>query len=265
MHIINKFLLRINMKLIKLPPPPNRCSNIIRINIGSGNWSCDGWTNLDYPSEWYNKAQKKHEIVPYNIREDNIPYEDNSVDVIYCSHVIEHIENEYIQKMFNECYRVLKKEGIIRICCPDAEFLYEVSRHKTDYWQWRRKWFQSDYYIKINEPRNVDFLVREIATPKLLNYKHSINQTDYIEQFDRLDMYSFFNYLTGDLSYRKEYPGDHINWWTFTKAKNMLFVGGFKYVIRSKWSGSVSKEMKDIYRFDTTYPLMSLYVEAIKL
>ena len=269
MHPINKLLSKFSLKLVRLPPekiPEKIFDDKIMINIGSGNWSCSGWTNLDFPSDHYKEAQKRHKIIPYNIREDNIPFDDNSVDVIYTSHVIEHIENEYIQRMFAECFRTLKKDRIIRIACPDAEFLYEISKHKTDYWVWRwRKGLSSlkKYYITTgNIPRNVDFLVREIATPKLLYFRK--NQTDYLHNFQSLDMLDFFEYLTGDLKYCGETPGDHINWWTFAKVKNMLNEAGFHSVIHSKWSASCSAEMKNMSYFDITDPIMSLYVEAIK-
>ena len=77
-------------------------------------------------------------------------------------------------------------------------------------------------------------------------------------------MYEFFEFITCDLKYRKEYPGDHINYWTFAKIDNMLTASGFNNVIRSKWSASINKEMKNTYFFDTTHPNMSLYVEGIK-
>lgn len=100
----------------------------VRLNLGSGDWSDKGWTNLDYSSEWYSKVQKKHKIVPYDIRNDDIPLGNNSVNSIYCSHVIEHIEDKHINRMFKECYRVLESGGVLRITCPDAEFLYNVSK-----------------------------------------------------------------------------------------------------------------------------------------
>ena len=67
-----------------------------------------------------------------------MPFKDNSVDNIYVSHVLEHIEKEYIQTFFREAARVLKKGGVLRICVPDGKFLYKVSMiNKSNYWSWR--------------------------------------------------------------------------------------------------------------------------------
>jgi predicted SAM-dependent methyltransferase len=239
--------------------------NKILLNIGAGDWRCLGWLNLDYATDWYKSAQEKSDFVPYDIRSDQIPFGDDSVDAIYCSHVIEHIEDEYVRIMFDECHRVLKEGSVLRIACPDAEFLYSMSKIDSDYWQWRgNDWFKSELYMAPGIPRMVDFLVREIATPKLLGYKYSINQNDYIKEFDDMMMNDFFNFLTYDLSFRREFPGDHINYWTFDKMSEILLKVGFKNVVKSKYIGSCCCEMTIRCKFDLTFPAMSLYVEAIK-
>ena len=89
---IRKFGYHIDVKKI----PESICqdcrSDLLCINVGSGDWEAEGWINLDYPTIWYSNVQSKHKITPYDIRKDKLPFEDNSVDRIYCSHVIEHIE-----------------------------------------------------------------------------------------------------------------------------------------------------------------------------
>ena len=138
------------MELKKITPAiysPSELKKSIKLNIGSGDWSCAGWINLDYPSEHYNEIQKNHKIIPFNIREDDIPYLSDSVDIIYCSHVVEHIENVYVQRFFNECFRVLKTGSVMRIICPDAEFLYEVSKYRTDYWEFHKEFWERRNYF----------------------------------------------------------------------------------------------------------------------
>jgi SAM-dependent methyltransferase len=48
-----------------------------------------------------------------------LPYATESVDKIYCSHFIEHIPPDKGNNILKECYRVLKKGGIIRLVVPD--------------------------------------------------------------------------------------------------------------------------------------------------
>ena len=53
-------------------------------------------------------------------------FDDNSVSYIYSSHMIEHMELESVQNIFNEAYRILKPGGVIRTCCPNASQFIQV-------------------------------------------------------------------------------------------------------------------------------------------
>lgn len=63
-------------------------------------------------------------IIRYDIRK-GLPYEDNSVNYIYTSHFLEHVERDEAIQIINECYRVLKPQGMIRIVVPDFELLVD--------------------------------------------------------------------------------------------------------------------------------------------
>lgn len=50
-----------------------------------------------------------------------IPFPDASVDAVYHSHVLEHLDREIAGRFLSECARVLRPGGIIRIVVPDFE------------------------------------------------------------------------------------------------------------------------------------------------
>jgi len=52
-----------------------------------------------------------------------IPFESNSVDIVYHSHVLEHLDRPVARQFIAETRRVLKPRGICRIVVPDFEFL----------------------------------------------------------------------------------------------------------------------------------------------
>lgn len=57
-----------------------------------------------------------------NLNTDNLPFKDNSVDNIYTSHTLEHLELSALPNVLKEMYRVLKpKIGTVRIIVPDCE------------------------------------------------------------------------------------------------------------------------------------------------
>jgi len=83
------------------------------INLGCGNRYHKDWVNFDFKS----KSEFVKEFNLYN----ELPFEDESVDVVYSSHVLEHFPKCDAPKFLQRCYRVLKKGGIIRIVVPDLE------------------------------------------------------------------------------------------------------------------------------------------------
>ena len=87
----------------------------INLNIGPGHWSkpSPGWVTVDVDSD-------RGDIV-LNFQEfSGLPLKDNSCNCIYASHVFEHISIYHTQFVFNECFRVLKPGGYMRIIVPDV-------------------------------------------------------------------------------------------------------------------------------------------------
>lgn len=76
------------------------------------------------------------------------PIEDNSIDVIYSSHFVEHLDGIERMKFFNECYRILKPEGKMRLLHPYYKSVRAVQdpTHKwppiaeNSYFYWDKSW-----------------------------------------------------------------------------------------------------------------------------
>jgi SAM-dependent methyltransferase len=60
------------------------------------------------------------DIVVHNLRK-GIPAESNSVDAVYHSHILEHIDRDGVPGFMSEVLRVLKPDGVHRIVVPDLE------------------------------------------------------------------------------------------------------------------------------------------------
>lgn len=87
------------------------------LNLGCGfNYSTEKeWTNLDFISSGA-------DVIAHNLLK-GIPFENNSFDLVYHSHVLEHFSKEDGEKLIAECFRVLKTGGTIRIAIPDLEMI----------------------------------------------------------------------------------------------------------------------------------------------
>ena len=51
-----------------------------------------------------------------------LPFDDESVDNIYASHVVEHFSRDEWESIRKDWVRVLKPGGAIEIRCPDRQF-----------------------------------------------------------------------------------------------------------------------------------------------
>lgn len=83
------------------------------VNLGCGGRFHDSWSNFDFVSHG-------DSVIAHNLYE-SLPLDDASVDVVYSSHVLEHFPKRYAVHFLRECFRVLKKDGVLRIVVPDLE------------------------------------------------------------------------------------------------------------------------------------------------
>lgn len=240
----------------------------VNLNIGAGSRTIPGFKSLDiYTPHYYkSKAEFTKNRVEYDLRGDELPYEDDSVDNIYISHVIEHVETKFVIKFIFESYRVLKKGGVLRIACPDGLFVYKVSQFNNRYWDWRHKSFSNKEYYKTDWEKieQYDFLLRETSTPRCQYYVNKISKNTLPPaDIKGLSYKEFKEKVRTGLVFRKEYPGDHINVWDFMELKEIAQKANFKHIVESKYKGSVSAAMRNIW-FDKTAPQMSLYIDFVK-
>ncbi|MFZ4795651.1 MAG: class I SAM-dependent methyltransferase [Blastocatellia bacterium] len=83
------------------------------LNLGCGDRYHADWTNVDM------QAAGKGVIVS-DLR-SGIPFPDCYFDAVYHSHLLEHLPRHEAYGLIDECYRVLKPRGIIRVVVPDLE------------------------------------------------------------------------------------------------------------------------------------------------
>lgn len=85
------------------------------LNLGCGQRFHPDWMNIDFVSS-------SPAVRAYDLRK-GIPLADESCDVVYHSHVLEHFGRRQGAFFIGECFRVLKPGGILRVVVPDLEAL----------------------------------------------------------------------------------------------------------------------------------------------
>ena len=85
----------------------------LRVNVGCGPNVVDGYINIDVVSS-------DPKVVFWDCRK-SLPFDDDSVEVIFSEHVLEHFEYPAQSSTFlRECHRCLVKGGVVRIVVPDG-------------------------------------------------------------------------------------------------------------------------------------------------
>ncbi len=94
-----------------------RTHSIRRLQLGTGSNPYDGWLNTDVTD-----YRRKREVVYLDGREP-FPLPDESFDAIFSEHVIEHLTYTDGQRCLDECHRILRPGGIVRIATPSLRRL----------------------------------------------------------------------------------------------------------------------------------------------
>ena len=65
----------------------------------------------------------------------DLPYKDNTVDEIYCSHALEHVPKRAVGACLHEFWRVMKPGALLTILVPDLEWCCRAwLEHKSNDW-----------------------------------------------------------------------------------------------------------------------------------
>lgn len=86
---------------------------VIGVNLGSGK----PWAGLPF---WYAYDAEEGELFT---GETELPFSENSVELLFSSHFIEHLNIGEAEHLLKEAFRILKPGGKFRIICPDIELL----------------------------------------------------------------------------------------------------------------------------------------------
>ncbi len=98
----------------------------MRLDIGCGTNPMEGFTGVD-----------RYVVMDGIVNADmwDLPYPDDSIDEIYSSHALEHVEKGMIESTLREWRRVLKPGAAALILVPDLEWCCRNwLEHKTNDW-----------------------------------------------------------------------------------------------------------------------------------
>jgi len=90
---------------------------MIKLHVGCG------WRN--FGSDWIHIDGGDYDHLDHHDAL-NLSYENESVDLLYSSHMLEYFDRDEVLKILNEWYRVLKIGGTLRVAVPDFSKMSEL-------------------------------------------------------------------------------------------------------------------------------------------
>lgn len=149
------------------------------LNVGCGKHYHKDWINVDFVSD-------SNYVIAHNLLK-GIPFENNSFSVVYHSHVLEHFSPQEGVFLIDECFRVLKSGGTLRIAIPDLEqiaknyllYLDEADRHNDDLSDFKYEWSKLEL---------IDQIARNVSGGVMANYINTALDTKFDFIKSRLGM-----------------------------------------------------------------------------
>lgn len=179
-------------------------SHLQKLQVGGGPRLLDGYVNMDI----FEPAD-----LVWDVRL-GIPFDDNRFEEIFCEHFFEHMDFPKSANLFlKEAFRVLKKEGVLKIVVPDCGTPIQ-------------KYVKNDkgYFKKITD----------------ICYKKRLETMDINSKID------IINYL-----YRDQFdnPNYTVHWWAYDKENltKMLKKAGFSVVKKWKFDKMLCNPKREFY------------------
>jgi predicted SAM-dependent methyltransferase len=144
------------------------------LNIGCGHRYHPEWVNIDMVAQ--GPGVIEHDL------SKGLPFREEQFDVVYHSHVLEHIPRSGVPYFLKECLRVLKTDGILRLAVPDLEQAAKtylqtieavVSDQQSAFHKDRHQWMQIEL---------LDQMVRNQSGGSMKLFLENI-RNDHIRQF----------------------------------------------------------------------------------
>lgn len=137
-------------------------TTVPKLHIGCGPFVMEGWLNVDInsyrPDIRYLDAGK-----PY-------PFPNHSFGYIYSEHLFEHLSIEEQTVMLQECYRILKQGGRMRMAMPNLHFLMELYRHPDK--ECNRRYLTWSYHLFGMKQKVPEVTEKNYSTYVINNFFH---------------------------------------------------------------------------------------------
>lgn len=233
------------------------------ISLGDTNYSFfrHGWETCDL-------VNADHII---DLRNEKLPFNDESIDAFYSSHMIEHLEYESCKKLFQEIYRCLRKEGFFRVVTPNMDLLLE--RYYAEDWE---------FFLRADGQFILDQIINNKITPDSLLIHNRfvgwfasysgrldtgggpiVDKKIVDKKLNELTKYEFRDWCVSLLEKERIYA--HLHIYDYSELESMLKEEGFCNIEMKSYQCSSCNDMQYPIPIDNPkHQIYSLYIECNK-
>lgn len=251
-------------------------------NFTSGKLALGEQNTYMFPPRWVTVDVTGADVSLRFTEGARLPFPDESQDLIYSAHMIEHLDDAALEACIAECARVLKPHGHARFEAPDAEFLISAYRAEDAN--------VLDYFREDRRAR----LVEELGLPEKYLEDHLMvlgevsSYIDFSRNSGHIPVYAsrqeFERYLERSIeefnswaqllkTEEQRLSGGHNTCIYYAKLESLLKGNGFSKVVRQEFGAtmigtlSLNRSLRGVYDSvpeKSQRAFYSLYVDARK-
>ncbi|WP_457608468.1 class I SAM-dependent methyltransferase [Nitratifractor sp.] len=156
----------------------------MKLHLGCGRKYIPGFVHIDL---------QDFDHIDYRRSVDDLGFlEDNSVELIYSSHVLEHFGRHEYRRVLREWYRVLRPGGILRIAVPDFEAVARYYMEKDQNIELLlglvmggQKEGEFDYHKMIFDEKMLSKVLKEIGFSQIRRYDWRETEHAHIDDYSQ--------------------------------------------------------------------------------
>lgn len=236
------------------------------------------WTNLDLEgvAQMNDYSIAVPQVVPYDMLfKQNLPIDNNSAEIILSQYSIEHVPDEAAEFFFQESFRVLKSNGLLRVVAPNIDLdMRAYKNNDRSYFFWDEWYSDNPSLYGLTMPMNqasleqvfISHFAAHASEIHIADNPDKIGDEEFRSIIKTLTNEEVYNYCTSrcKVQIQENHRYNHINWWSYDKLINALKKTGFKDVyIAGPLQSSAHIFRKDTH-FEKKPNFVALTVEAIK-
>jgi SAM-dependent methyltransferase len=225
----------------------NKFTIIKFVNIGSGPKPWVGWKCLDEvtaPGVTYCEFSQSAKF----------PIETNSINLVYSSHCLEHLEDKTVSRLLRETNRILKNNGVFLVKLPDFDwFLSEYRKKNPNFmddiirfwpsWSWKNFDIEDTTLNRMsymfcgywNHAYGDHFSNNINNSPHSYNGPAKINKNELIKLFDKSNIREISKFLKNEILKEEDFKSfNHQNAWSKRDLFGLLESHNFSIVDSNK-------------------------------